>query len=436
MSANDALARTLDLVQSDIFPFAGDGEIVAALIGTRIRLSADERNLASPAGQTALVTAAVAAAQCGVELVLAFPDAPLVAAQPPLKGECLRTALLELTDDLITPAIPDQGEPVDLTIAFGSTRVSDDDRVARLSPLGDGRGFEFVPTARGGEIWTGAEPWGALLGGIAAGAEAFRVAMRTLTSRHRAQLPHAARDLRAVRLALRSGELNPELGAVDIVSAGAITNAMLFTLFRIPRLAAALRVFDDDAFDVANLNRYPLGRRSLQGQPKVDVLAALSTRSVTIDPVARRFDADAAREHKLMDLVAVGVDDIPSRWLAQEHAPGTVVVGATSHFEVAVSEHPPGKPCAGCLYRNGENDGRPIPTVSFVSALAGVLQAWRLVAADGVASAARQWRAAPVNLAGAEPVTEFGIAPRRDCPVDGCRAGNGVAGPGTRSVRP
>jgi hypothetical protein len=124
MSAAKALARTVDLVRADIFPDVDDDDVVAALTGVRMRLVADERNLSCATGQTALVTTAIVAAQSGAELVLDLPDVPLIGDQPPLRGRQVGEALLELTSDLIVPAIRGDGQRSDLTLVLGSTRVS------------------------------------------------------------------------------------------------------------------------------------------------------------------------------------------------------------------------------------------------------------------------------------------------------------------------
>jgi molybdopterin/thiamine biosynthesis adenylyltransferase len=216
-----------------------------------------------------------------------------------------------------------------------------------------------------------------------------------------------------------------QLGRIDVISGGAIAHGLVFALLRVPGLRAELRVFDDDVFDWPNLNRYLLGRRAGLEQRKADLLAASSRAGLRIEPVVQRFDDELAAQAGLADCVAVGVDHIPSRWVVQRFARGLVVVGATSHFEVVVSEHPPAAPCAGCLYRDDDaDDGRPIPTVSFVSAFAGILQAYRLLGQAGVAP--RQTRAAPFNLAGSDPLSELGVQPRPGCPVR-CRASRHVA---------
>jgi hypothetical protein len=55
--------------------------------------------------------------------------------------------------------------------------------------------------------------------------------------------------------------------------------------------------------------------------------------------------------------------------------------------------------------------------MSFVSAFAGILQAYRLICPRPMGG--RQTRAAPVNLAGADPLIELGVSKRRECQT-GC----------------
>jgi hypothetical protein len=426
VSAAAALARTVDLVRADVFPDATPEEIVASLTGVRLRLVSDERNVSSVAGQTALITTAIVAAQSGVRVVLDLPDVPVLKNQPPVRSGGLVEGLLDVTGDLITPGCREDGEVSDLTVVMGSTPYrTTAGAIARLAPTPDG--FEVVPgAARSALPWEGELPFRALFGGVAAGSEGFRAAMRRLSQfGHKSQLEHATRDVRGVRLRLPEPKDPSALRSLDVISAGAITHGMLFALLRVSGLDVAVRIFDDDLFDWPNLNRYMLGRRSVLEAHKAALLADYSRPGLSIRPIRCLFDQDVASRVALAETVAVGVDDIPSRWRVQRVAPGRVVVGATSHFEVVVSEHLPGTPCAGCLYRNGEDDGRPIPTVSFVSAFSGILQAYLLLSRS---TGARQIRAAPVNLAGSEPLSELGVQRRRWCPV-GCTRAQSVVTP-------
>lgn len=71
----------------------------------------------------------------------------------------------------------------------------------------------------------------------------------------------------------------------------------------------------------------------------------------------------------------VGVDDIPTRWNLQAERPRLLVIGATTHWSVMASFHREGLPCAGCAHPSDDANNAPIPTVAFVSFLAGLFAA-------------------------------------------------------------
>jgi hypothetical protein len=418
-----ALARTRLLVQRDIYPNASDTEVIDALVGIRVRLSADSVNLASPAGRTALVGAFVLIAELGCEIWLDVPSMDVID-QPPLRLGDLRTALLELGRDLITPARIGVNQPADLGIVLGDTVIRvEDRRTLRIS--GDDFSAHLTDEHSAAPPWVGTFPFGALLAASAAAAEAFKEAMHELGA-HRGEAPLVAHALPHPQpFVLALPPLEPvggaiPLGAIDVVSAGAITSGALFTLMRLPEARGALRVFDDDRLARSNLNRYPLARANQISELKVHALERLSTDHLRITGYAHRLDeASAQRIGLLSDRVIVGVDHVPSRWVAQRHAPGWVTVGATSHFEILVSGHPAGQPCAGCLHPRDDDDAGDIPTVSFVSALAGVLLAYRVTARSLAAEdrSSTSTLAAPLNLAGKHPFVTLPVAAHPDCPV-------------------
>ena len=418
MNAATALARTIDLVRADVFPLASEDQIVNALTDVRVRVVGDERNLSSVAGQTAFVTTALVAAQSGATLVLDLPDVELLN-QPPLRGSRLAEALIELTRDLIVPAVRDDATTCDVTIAIGSTAVAKaSGGLVRLSPTATG--VELAAGDAGhGSTWIGDHVFAALFGGVAAGAEAFRAAMRRLAAAgHEATMAHAARAMRPVRLLVPEPTACSQIGQLDVISGGAITHGSLFALLRVPGVAADVRVFDHDMFDWPEYQPVPAWETVVARGQQGGAAGSLFAAKPRIEAVPTCFDDELGAKTVLADTVAVGVDDIPSRWRVQRVAPGRVVVGATSHFEVVVSEHPPSAACARCLYPDGDDDNRAIPTVSFVSAFAGILQAYRLL--GNSPPSGRQTRAAPVNLAGAEPLIELGVSARPECEA-GCR---------------
>jgi hypothetical protein len=412
--SREALSRTTLLVQRDIYPGLDDETIADALATTTVRLRAGASALRTANGQTAIVTSAILCAELGAKLHVDFPETHLLTPQPPLSREGLRESLLDVCRDLITPAaLASDG---DFEIAVGT------DVMGRgVSIAADDWGFQLTTDRAAGNV-VGAVPLGPALGAVAASAEAFRHTMAKLGTAVGIEpsLEHPVRGPRPAEYSLIPLDWRPQdLGAVDSISAGAITTASLYLLLRVPGLGIQLRLIDDDIGAVSNLNRYLLFRRSLIGIPKPDALATFAMDLIRLKPVVRRFDP--AHEQAILPLarnVIVGVDDIPSRWRAQAAGPGWMGVGATSHFEVVVSEHTSDSACAGCLHPHDDpGPAGDIPTISFVSALAGFLLAYRLLRIGTGAAKASQSLAYPFNLAGERPVWDGPIAPRSDCPV-------------------
>jgi hypothetical protein len=420
----EALSRTVLLVNHDLFPRLSEAQIVGGLTAMRVRICSDAENLVCAAAQTAVVALAIAVTQTGPAVELCFPDVPQRGAQPPLtQGVGLRTALLEHLRRLPTfqlPHIGAQREAFD--VVLGNSPYGDRAATPVLRVSGDDWSAEITASERPMIPWAGEPPFGGMLAAVAISAEVFRAAMRRLEMLHgmAAAPEHSLASAEEIKLGLPRLSLRDILQGqrIDIVSAGAITNAALFGLWRIPKLTASARIFDDDRAALSNCNRYPLLALPHLGGYKVDALTAVAPARWSIDPVCRRFD-DTADLHELALArhVLVGADDIPTRWQTQRRAPDWLCVAATSHFEIVVSEHEAGTPCAGCMHPRDEPFEGEIPTIAFVSMLAGVLQSHRLLArlTGGVLSG-------PVvawALALDQPHGIYGLAqnPRADCPV-------------------
>jgi len=216
---------------------------------------------------------------------------------------------------------------------------------------------------------------------------------------------------------------------VDTISGGAITNAALYALLRIPGVTAAMRVIEPDLLDLSNLNRYGLALRSMVGCPKTEVLTSFATPAIRITGTGERFDdAVVPLLAPIAARLLVGVDHIPTRWTAQRAAGSRwVCVGASSHDFVLVSAHPPGSACAGCAHTRDENLFGDIPTISFVSLWAGLVQALELIAHAAGASPAwsRSTHVWPFGLENRRGIHRFAQDPAPTCPV-GCYASTAV----------
>lgn len=415
--AIEALARTALLVRRDIYPSLDEAMITGELVSTAVTLSASRSTLSSAAGQTAVVTAAIVAAQLGVTLHLDFEETALVVPQPPLRGEGLRESLLDLTADLITPALI--GGDGEFNVAVGCSP-----RGPGVALSGDDFAFELSADGGAGSF-VGGLPFGAGLGAAGCGAEVFRHVMRRVGRTHSvdALAEHSLEMELPARRSLPPFTWAPcDLGRVDSISGGALATALLYLLLRVPGLAMQLRLIDGDIGALSNLNRYLLLSRCLLDMPKVDALATFATNAISIEPVPFRFDdRTEGRLVPLAPIAVVGVDDIPSRWRAQRAASGWLGVAATSHFEVVVSEHTTGSPCAACLHPRDDDDHGDIPTVSFVSAFSGFLLSYRLARFGIDGAMPSQTLAYPFGLSRERAVWDLQLSARADCKV-GCEA--------------
>ena len=434
MEADDALSRTALLLNREFFGGAADGrKIVDGLLGSGVQITADEGNASTPAGQHLIVTLASLCARMGMSLELDFPDVPLAAPQPPLRGPRLRTSLSELGDDLI-PGLqigPDRSE-ADIAFVIGDSPTRDP-RALRL--LADDWRGELVSAPRGGRRIVAELPIGALIAAALAAPEALRAALPRVASVAGLELvPGPHRITVATKLGLDLKPLFPlilrgaafDLDGIDFVSGGAITNAAIYVLLRVSEVRGLARVIEDDRLALSNLNRYKLARRSDVGAVKARLLESYGGKSLHIRGVPARYEEDHDHVIPLAERVLVGVDHIPSRRAVQRAWPAWLCVAATQALEVQVSTHRPGEACAGCLHRGDADDGADVPTISFVSFWAGLLQALYLLAAvAGSEPAAPSITCWPFAKSGPSLLPQP-VAPQPDCRV-GCPASRQAA---------
>lgn len=339
---------------------------------------ADRENLSSHSCQTAFVTAALVMARSGHAIHLHAPEVALAGPQPPLPDPHLLAGLLAVGRDLVPGVELQAGPPstqVDLAIVFGNSAWAGT-ATTTLWIHADAWGCEISSapaTAWPDEEW----PIGAIAAGTLAAAEAFKVAMRRLAayaqheaffSRLFSPISHAYH-----RLAPEGTPTTTQLGTFDCISGGAVTQAALFALARLPGVQGRARVIEPEQSDLPNINRYMLLKRSRLDTYKADDIASQDLGGLSIEPINCRFEPGMLdRIGHLSMAVLVGVDHIPSRWVAQKLAPGWMGVGATSNFQTLVSFHRPDDACAGCLHPDDAPDAGTLATVAFVSCLAGL----------------------------------------------------------------
>jgi hypothetical protein len=426
-AADQALARTLLLLRDHVRPEVPEATLGATLRDLRVALVADAANLASEAGQHALVTTALLIARSGATVELAIADVRRRGVQVPLVGDYLGPALVEGLNDLVPGVEARVGSwaGADLTIVLGDTRwVGRTPHILRLS--GNAWAGAISAGRSTGSRWRDfGAPLGALSAAGLAATEAFKLAVAPLRP---LAIDPAAWDLHfdlahgaTVRLA-PDGTPAPSgvLGRFDCVSGGAIIQAALYALLRIPGVHGEARVIEPERGDLTNLNRYALLRRSRLKIAKAEDVANWAAACVGVTPVVARYDDNlAAKLGPLAPTVLVGVDDIPSRWRVQAARPAWLGIGATSHYSAMASVHVHGWGCAQCLHPRDEPGDGPIPTVSFVSHWAGLwLASYFLRARTGLALASTEQSVfmSPLRADASAGIWFAPVPPRSGCP--------------------
>lgn len=416
---HDALERTTLLLNREFFADEADERAIAdALLATTVRFAADEESLSCRAGQAAVVTAFTLAARLGVGIELVMPNVPVMDLVAPLRVPHLVDSLVELGGDLVPGArVRTYSGEVDETFVFGACTAESPTPV-RVTAT-DFRADLERRAAVG--ACAGDLPFG----GFAAGAAVAAIALEAALPRIESATGLAARTPRPspgppVRIRLQ--ELFPGLadtralgmGDVDAISGGAITHAVLFCLLRIPGLRAHLRVIEEQDAELSNVNRYALLRASDDGRHKVEQLESLATGDIEIEGVRSLFTKDT--REALLPLathVGVGVDDVEARWWVQEENPNWLAVGATGNHLAQLTTHAPGGPCAACVHVV-PLPPQTIPTISFVSFWAGLLQACALLAGP---RDPRNIVVYPFSLGSPSAAAWFALVPDVECRI-------------------
>ena len=379
MSSAEQLSRTTLLFQTDL-GITDPALVHRALMAPSISLVADAGTINTFAGQVAISTAAMLMARSGHSVFIDAPDAPLIGYQPPMEGRTFHQALERISTKLIDGVSVAIGRPLllpDIAFVMGDGNVARGVHARRIVSVGwTNWSAELsqwpMETYRSGGDW----PIGAMGAAVLIAAEAAKIVGRALTRRSDSA-PHfrelfAPSQIARLVLAPESTPCIAQLGRFDIISAGAVSNAFLYSLFRLPHVTGNARAFDKDASDHSNRNRNMLLLPEFVGLSKVGLFQHFSS-EIGVDPVPRHFtEADLS---DLADRVTVGVDDIPTRWTLAGARTAWMGVGATSHFESMASVHYPYSACAACLHPQDEAQVGPTPTIAFSSFLAGLMMA-------------------------------------------------------------
>jgi len=435
MNALECLSRTILLCRDYVPLSVSNEEILQHLQSVRILCVSDLANLSSHAGQVGAITLVSLLSRMGMQVYLSIPEVPLLYSQTPLSGASVREALFGSSAKLIPGATVTRSadSDVDVIFALGDSAIEN----AR-APIWRLNGSEWSGAlALEGEIepqrFLAEWPVGAMVSAALAAGEAFKFAMRgmPLEGPCAQELFEMCRSCHCEFDATPIPENGVDFGDVDIISGGAISQATLYALLRLPHSRLSGRIFDDDDTEPSNLNRNMLTTIDDVWVKKVTVVERCCNPHLAIRGIGERFDGKSAESGTLARRVIVGVDHIPSRWEVQRRAPGWLVVGATSHFNVSSSSHAPSEACCGCLHPIDEPDDQaamPIPTVSFVSFWAGLVTAVRLIReclGKPCPPERQQLWMSPLRMDRSLAAWWMPVQPSKNCPVQ-CLCGRAV----------
>jgi hypothetical protein len=426
MNELEALNRTILLCRDYVADELSDQQIAFAFQSLRVLCVADAISLSSHSGQTALTTLVSLLSRMGMQVGLALPDVPIIRPQPPIDGTGICNALTSVSERLMPGAkivSARAGFLPDIVFALGAPDMHFGSSPSWRMVGDDWSGSIIPPSVSPVPTWTSEWPIGAMASALLAANEAFKCAIRRLKIRQSSdqiffeKSQTCSWDFGKIRLP----EGAVDLGLIDVISAGAISQAALYALTRVPRIEMHGRVFDDDVSAVSNLNRNMLMTVEDVDEYKVEIVSARCAPQIKIEPIPARFPFFPDANVQLASRVLVGVDDIPSRWAVQREAPVWIGVSGTSHFSMSSSSHRFGDPCSGCLHPvDDPGGGDAIPTVSFVSLWAGLSLAVRLIRESTCnpypADRQHLWLT-PLRLDQRHAAMWSPVAPRRDCPV-------------------
>ena len=268
----------------------------------------------------------------------------------------LETRLREIARS-INPKIDiaEGGIKADSTIAVGPQKATK--RFGRTFWAGSDGWIARLSMSRAVPVGNSANPFGAGAAACFAAANVFREIFRD-------QLPHGGPDTNLTLSLLNYAQSRHEienapfsdvsLGTTELVGVGAIGNAFIWAIKRIPGLRGMLNLIDHEVVELSNLQRYVLTTQEHQNvakaelategfmSPDLKVTPFVSTWAQYIGPVGR-FRAER---------VAAAVDSAKDRITIQASLPRHIFNSWTQTMDLGVSRHDfvGSNACLACLY--------------------------------------------------------------------------------------
>lgn len=220
----------------------------------------------------------------------------------------------------------------------------------------DGWTFKISSTAPVGSGPT-ENPFGAAAAAAVAAANIFRVVFKD-------QLTDSGLDQSICRSLVdldnpHPDRVNPalataELRDVHFVGLGAVGNAAIWALSRVPELTGSIHLIDKEATDVGNLQRYVLMRDTDVDEKKVELAAReLQKSTLRVSEFAVAWQTYIAQRHDWnLSTVAVALDSAADRRAVQSALPRLIINSWTQPGDLGISRHRfiDAQACLVCLY--------------------------------------------------------------------------------------
>lgn len=273
----------------------------------------------------------------------------------PLHGDPSLAAALAALAVSINPAITLEGSAEgarELALVVGATRHAAETVVY----AGSDGWIARVSATRPVESGTGGNPFGAGAAACIGMANIFRAVFAD-------RLPHTGLDL-DTSLSLLNFETGAsastvslancvDIGEVRLVGVGAVGNAAVWSLTRVPGLAGTLHAIDHETVDLSNMQRYVLTSMADDGAVKVS-LARREAAGTELDVVPSRatWAEHVAASGGGGGLVAVALDSARDRVEVQGSLPRRLVNAWTQNGDLGVSRHgfDGDQACLACMY--------------------------------------------------------------------------------------
>lgn len=174
------------------------------------------------------------------------------------------------------------------------------------------------------------------------------------------------------------------LETIHFVSMGAINSGVLYALCAVPGIRGNVVIIEPQKLDISNLNRYAfsLAKDAVEQASKIEAAVRFIGSRLTVSRTFNESYKTVAKDIGPIDFAVVGVDNVEGRWDVQSNHPKNIICGGTVKDSIRISTHAPAGQgaCLKCidpeLLPQGEE---PIPTISFVSILAGILMAGEII---------------------------------------------------------